>query len=216
MKKKYFVLIAAIHVLLVVTDLMVYKYSIGPDGLRYLSAANDFASFNFAGMDAAVHCNTAPGYPLFLAVIKLITWHKQVMIAIIQALVFCMALYYLLANLFAKGYFLYPMCIVAYALALCSPEIFQTNAMVLTESLCASALLVCCGSLVNGFQKKSGTVLFVLGACFLVLTKFEYIAALPLLLLPPILKKKYKPAVTTVFCLALALSLNAWKNYLVF
>src|SRR5258706_157712 len=216
MKKKYFVLIAVIHLLLVVTDLMIYKYGIGPDGLRYLSAANDFASFNFSGMDAAMHCNTAPGYPLFLAAIKLVTWNKQIMIAIIQSLAFCMALYYLLTNLFAKGYFSYAMCITAYALALFSPEIFQTNAMVLAESLCASALLLSCGALINGVQKKSSTVLFVIGVCFLVLTKFEYIFALPLLLLPPIAKKNYRPVVATVFFLGLALFLNAWKNYFLF
>src|SRR5829696_3051762 len=104
MKKKYFVIIAAIHLLLVVADLLVYDYHLGTDSLRYLAAANDFASFNFWGMDAAVHCNTAPGYPLFLAITKLITWHKPVMIAIIQSLVFCVVLYYLLTNLFAKGY----------------------------------------------------------------------------------------------------------------
>src|SRR5215510_12863605 len=125
MKKKYFVIIAAIHVLLVVTDLKIYHYGLGTDSIRYLAAANDFASFNFTGMDAAVHCNTAPGYPLFLTITKIFTWHTHVMIAIVQSLLFCWALYYLLANLFAKGYFSFAMCIAAYALALFSPEIFQ-------------------------------------------------------------------------------------------
>jgi hypothetical protein len=216
MKKKYFVMIAALHLLLVVTDLLVYDYHLGADSLRYLAAANDFASFNFIGMDAAVHCNTAPGYPIFLALTKLITWYKPVMIAIIQAIVFCMALYYLLANLFTAGYISYAMCIAAYALALFSPEIFQTNAMVLSESLCASALLLSCGCLINGFRKRYTTVWFVIGVCFLALTKFEYILALPLLFLPLILKKNYKPLLTAVFFLAVVFSLNTWKNYFLY
>ena len=216
MKKKYFVIITAAHLLLVSADLLIYDYGIGSDALRYLSAANDFASFNFSGMSPAMHCNTAPGYPLFLAATKLITWHKPLMIALIQSLLFCMALYYLLVTLFVKGYFSYPMCVVAYALALFSPEIFQTNAMLLTESLCASALLLSCGCLVSGLQKKYTTLLFVISVCFMVLTKFEYILALPLLLFPLISKKKYKPAVATVFFLMVALSLNGWKNYLLF
>jgi len=204
---------AVVHLLLVVTDLLLYNYPLGADSHRYLAAANDFASFNFSGMDAAVHCNTAPGYPIFLALTKIITWHKPIMIAIVQGLVFCLALYYLLSNLFAKGYFSSAMCIAAYALALFSPEIFQTNVMVLTESLCASALLLSCGCAVNGFQKKSTTILFVIGICFLVLTKFEYIIALPFLFFPLILKKKYKPLLAAIFFLAITLSLNTWKNY---
>src|SRR5690349_16367747 len=174
MKKKYFVLSVVFHLLLVVIDLLVYKYPLGADSVRYMAAANDFASFNFTGMNAAMHCNTAPGYPIFLALTKIITWYKPVLIALIQAVVFCLALYYLVANLFAKGYFSFSMCIAAYALALFSPDTFQTNAMVLTESLCASALLLSCGCLINGFQKRSTTVWFVVGVCFLVLTKFEY------------------------------------------
>lgn len=216
MKKKYFVLIAAVHLLLVVTDFLVYDYRPGTDSLRYMAAADDFASFNFGGMDAAVHCNTAPGYPVFLAITKIFTWHKPILIAIIQSLVFCVTLYFLLANLFAGGYFSYAMCIASYALALFSPEIFQSNAMILTESLCTSSLLLCCGCLVNGFQKKYSTVLFVIGVCFLVLSKFEYIIALPLLLFPFVLKRKFKPLLATMFFLGLALALNGWKNYFLF
>src|SRR5437868_6703078 len=155
MKKKYFVVIAMVHLLLVVTDLLLYNYQLGADSHRYLAAANDFASFNFSGMDAAVHCNTAPGYPIFLVLTEFISWHKPVMIAIVQGLVFCLTLYYLLHNLFAKGYLSYSMCVAAYALALFSPDIFQTNVVVLTESLCTSTLLLSCGCVVNGFQKKS-------------------------------------------------------------
>lgn len=216
MKKKYFVMIAVVHLLLVVTDLKIYHYGLGADSIRYLAAANDFASFNFTQMNAAVHCNTAPGYPAFLALIKIITWNKQFMIAVVQALFFCLALFYLLRNLFAKGYLSFSMCIVAYALALFSPEIFQTNAMVLTESLCASALLLSCGSLINGFQNKNATVLFVIGVCFMVLTKFEYIIALPLLFFPLILKRKFKPLFATIFFLTLTLLLNGWKNYFLY
>jgi hypothetical protein len=216
MKKKYFVVIAVVHLLLVVTDLLLYNYQLGADSHRYLAAANDFASFNFAGMDAAVHCNTAPGYPIFLALTKIITWHQPIMIAIVQGLVFCLALYYLLANLFAKGYLSYAMCLAAYALALFSPDMFQTNVMVLTESLCASALVLSCGCVVTGFQKKSTTILFVIGTCFLVLTKFEYIVALPFLFFPLILKRKYKPLFAAIFFLAVILSLNTWKNYFLY
>jgi hypothetical protein len=88
--------------------------------------------------------------------------------------------------------------------------------MVLTESLCASALLLCCGCLINGFQERRTTLWFVIGVCFFVLTKFEYIFGLPFLFFPLVLKRKYKPLLTTVFFLALVFSLNAWKNYSIY
>src|SRR5262249_5968304 len=142
--------------------------------------------------------------------------YKPILVAIVQSLVFCAALYYMLANLFAKGYFSFSMCVVAYALALFSPEIFQSNGMVLAESLCASSLLLAAGSIISGFQKKYTVVLFVTGICFLVLTKFEYIAVLPVIFFPLVVTKKYLPLLASVFLLALALSLNAWKNYFLF
>ncbi len=77
MKKKYFVIIASIHILLVISDMIIYDYQQISDSLRYLFVANEFASFNFLHFNPAMNCNTAPGYPIFLALAKPITQNNQ-------------------------------------------------------------------------------------------------------------------------------------------
>ncbi|MBA3706592.1 MAG: hypothetical protein H0W84_12050 [Bacteroidetes bacterium] len=216
MNKKYFYIIASLHLLLVISDMIIYDYQQISDALRYVLVANEFISLNFTNLDPTIHCITAPGYPLFLAILKPFTQHNKYIIALFQSALYIFALYFLLNSLYKKGYLNYSACIISFAIVLFSPEIFQTNESTLSETLCGSFILVICGCLVTGFDKRINQILFIFSTCFLILSKFEYFLFLPVILIPLINKKSYKLLSVTLLSVGVILSINGFKNLMIY
>jgi len=216
MKIKHLILISIAHVFLTVFDMIIYDYQQISDSLRYILASNEFASLNFSNLSASVHCNTAPGYPIFLLIIKFITQHNKFPIAMIQSALYCVSLYFLLHNLHAKKLLTSWQFTLSYILILFSPEIFQSNQITYSESLCGSLILLISGCLVSGFANQRAQILFVLSTTFLVLCKFEYLLILPIILIALSYNRRYKLLFSTVFLLTIALTLNGLKNYAIY
>lgn len=213
MQKKPFLIITLLHLLLVMAAIIAFSYEQTADAARYLWVANEFASLGNWTFDPAQNCNTAPGYPIFLAIIKPFTQHNKLLIALLQSLLYSSALYYLLYQLFQKKLFTYPLCVVSFALVLFSPELFHANGFTLTESFCASAILIIATTLLDKVSSRTSKTLFVVATCCLILTKFEYLAILPVFLLVLFFTKKYALIFTTTLSLTVLLLLNGAKNY---
>ncbi|HNW88831.1 MAG TPA: hypothetical protein PKN48_04160 [Bacteroidales bacterium] len=216
MKKKFFIIIAVIHLLLVVGNMAIYSDIFNQkndDSQRYVRVAKELASFNFSNADAYLSCCTAPGYPLFLAIFKVITRLNNYMVAISQALLYIIALYYLLLQLHKKGYLSYPLCVAAFFLVLVCPDVFESNGRTLSESFCGSMILLIVGSVINGFDKTSVKIIFVIAVSFLMLARFEYLVILPFLLLFLIYKKRYLFTAVTVLAVVIVVSANGYRNY---
>ncbi len=216
MKKKFFIIIAVIHLLLVVANIAIYSDIFNQkndDSQRYVRVANELASFNFSNADAYLNCCTAPGYPLFLSIFKVFTRLNNYMVAISQALLYIIALYYLLLQLYKKGYLSYPLCVAGFFMVLVCPELFESNGRTLSESFCGSMILLIIGSVINGFDRNSVKVIFIVAVCFLMLARFEYLMILPFLLLFLIYKKRYLFSAVTVLALILVVSANGYRNY---
>lgn len=210
--RKYLLVVSLLHISLVMSDIFIYDYQQLGDSPRYIQAANEFLTFNIS---PAVHCNTAPGYPLFLALIKLVTQHSKYLIAAIQAAFFCFALYFFLNSILKSGHISKSVFKLSYFLILVSPEVFQTNSWTLTESICSGLLLFVCGCLFTQWTRRT-TIIFSIGTALLVLTKFEYALTVILLLLFLILKKSYTPVIISVVVLSFALFLNGYKNLMLY
>ena len=68
MKKRYFIIICIIHLLLVISNMIIFGYNQNSDGdaQRYLFIANEFTSFRYFNPVANfATCVTPPGYPIF-------------------------------------------------------------------------------------------------------------------------------------------------------
>ena len=133
-----------------------------------------------------------------------------------QSLLYCISLYYLLFNLYKKGYMNYSLCIVSFLLVLFSPEIFQTNQGTATEPLCGSLIYIITGCLINGFKKNIIKVLFISATCLLTLTNFEYILILPIIIFSLLRCKQFKLILFTTLFLAFVFALNGMHNYITY
>ncbi len=219
MKKKFFILIAILHLIFVVVNITVYSDIFNQnndDSKRYLHVAKELVSFDYSNMMPYPNCGTAPGYPLFLALFKVVTRLNVYMVAIMQALLYALALYYLISNLYKKEYLSYPLCVLSFFLVLICPEIFEFNGRTLSESFAGSMILLIFGSMIGGLDKQWPRVIFLISLSFLVLTRFEYLAIVPFLLLFLIIRKKYLFSVVSVMIIVLLLSANGYKNYRIF
>ena len=219
MKKKFFILIAVLHLILVVVNITVYSDIFNQkndDSIRYLHVASELASFDYSNMQAYPNCCTAPGYPLFLAIFKVITRLNNYLVAITQALLYVFALFYLINNLHKKGYLSYPLSVLCFFMVLVCPEIYESNGRTLSETFCGSMLLLIIGSFSAGLENISSKILFVVAFCFLSLARFEYIVMAPFFFLFMIIKKKYFLSGISVLALLILLSANGYKNYRIY
>lgn len=196
--------------------MLIFNYQQTSDSPRYLFIADEFASLNFSNLDPLMNSNTAPGYPLFLAIIKLITQHNKFGIAIIQSILYCIALFVLVNEFYKKNIINYSFAILGFMLVLFSPEIIQSNEWTMRESLCGSSILIIFACFVNGFNDRSARILFVLSSSFLVLSRFEYLIFIPFLYFLLLRIKQFKLLISGFFILMILLLLNGYKNYLVF
>ncbi len=208
---KLFLIIGSFHITLVMAFMVIFDYQQISDSIRYIAVANEFASFKFQ-FSPSINCNTAPGYPLFLAIIKPFTWDNMFLIAVIQSILFIVSFWYFLFQIKLRYEFTDFAIIFLTIFVLFNPEIIHLNGSTLTESLTATLILFVSGSLVNFFRKKYDNFIFVLCFSFLVLTKMEYV--LLLLVLIPFLFfiKKNKTILITLVTLFSLLFLNGLKN----
>jgi hypothetical protein len=190
-----------------------YHYTQMYDAARYISVANQFASFNFTDTSSLDNCYSPPGYPLFLAVIKPLTQNNIYLVAIVQTAIYCASVYYLISYLYKKEMLSYPLSVAAFAAVLFCPDIFQYNAYTLTESLCGSMLLLATGLLLNGLRRKSSQVLFITVVILLTITRFEYLAIVLLFFFVLLRMKRAKLFFTSAAFFAAALLWNGYRNY---
>ncbi len=210
MRFKYIIL-GTIHIVLVIAFMIVYDYQQVSDSIRYLAVSDEFASFKFC-FSPRVNCNTAPGYPLFLALIKPLTWQNMYLIAMFQSILFILSFRYFL-NAMQSKYQISKIAILVLSLfVLLNPEIIHLNGPTLTESLAASLILLICGSLVNQLKNKYDKPILVICIALLVLTKMEYVLILPFLILYLYFMKERKIILLTLSVLLVLLTLNGFKN----
>ncbi len=210
MKFKYWIL-ATIHIILVVSFMIIFDYQQISDSIRYLAVADEFASFNFH-FSAGMNCNTAPGYPIFLALIKPLTRHNMFLIAVFQSLLFILSFRYFVNAIQSKYQISKIAIFLLSVFVLLNPEIVHSNGSTLTEGLAASLILLMCGSLVNNLKHKFDKLVIVICINFLVLTKMEYIFILSILIPFLYFMKEHKIIIVTLFVLFGLLTLNGIKN----
>ncbi|MCU0417987.1 MAG: hypothetical protein MUE33_12465 [Cytophagaceae bacterium] len=207
--------IAILHIVLVFSFLYIFDYKQENDAWRYKMVADEFASFTFH-FSPEMHCNTAPGYPLFLAILKPITRHNIYMIALMQALLFLYSFKYFIHSV-AKRYSVSKKAIgLLVCMVLLHPEIIHLNGYTLTESLAASMLLLLYGAIFNEVRNPKGIILIVLSTLILVFTKMEYLAFL--LILVPFLfwLKMHKTLIITIAALVILFTVNGLRNQLIY
>lgn len=210
MKFKYIVL-ATIHIILVIAFMIVYDYQQITDSTIYLAVADEIASFKFH-FSAELNWNIAPGYPLFLALIKPLTWHNMYLIAIFQSILFILSFRYFVNAIQSKYQISKRAILILCVFVLLNPEIIHFNGSTLTESLAASLILLICGGLINKLGNKYDKPILVLSIAFLVLTKMQYLLILPILMLYLYFIKERKMIVLTLSVVFGLLSLNGFKN----
>lgn len=208
---KLFLIIGSLHITLVMAFMVIFDYQQISDSLRYIAVANEFASFKFQ-FSTGLHCNTAPGYPIFLALIKPLTWHNMFLIAVIQSIVFIVSFWYFLFQIKLRYKLSNSAIFVLNVFVLLNPEIIHLNGSTLAESLGASLMLFVCGSLTNFFRKQYDNFIFVLCFSFLVLTKMEYMLLVFVLIPFLLFIKKHKIILITSVSLLGLLFLNGFKN----
>jgi len=211
MNKKILAFLIILHIILVVTFMLIFDYQQTSDAPRYIGVANEFASLNFK-FSPNLNCNTAPGYPLFLALIKIFTGHNMYIIAIIQSLLFIFSINYFIQQL--KKRFKIPnnILLIFFMLMLISPEFINVNGATLTESFAATLMILTCGSLIDSLKNKYDKSILIISFTFLVLTKMEYILILFAIIPYLFLIKKRKPVILLLITLSSALFLNGLKN----
>lgn len=214
MKKYKIILIGSIHIILVIIFIIIFNFEHGGDTSRYIQVANEFASFNFS-FSASANCNTAPGYPFFLAILKPLTSHNKYLIAIVQALIFIFTLSYFFRFFFKKDslknttkYFI----VLTFALITISPEVIFMNESAHTESLCASLLLLIFGSLASSFKSKRDKFILIITVPLLIVTKFEYIFIYFIVFVFLLKRNEKKVLINCTALLVLLLGLNGLKN----
>lgn len=207
--------IICIHLILVIFNMIVYSYEQTGDSQRYIIAARELTSFTF-NFDPTVNCYTAPGYPLFLALTSIITQYNKFGIAIIQSLLFCSAIFYLLTELNKKGIVSQSLINISCFLVLLCPEIFESNGWTLSESFCGSMVLFIVGSIIDGSKHKYSQLTLLISTSFLIITKFEYILILPILLISLSYFKNKKTLFILIFCVSSILGVNGLKNYFIY
>ncbi len=210
MKYKY-IFLAITHIILVIAFMIVFDYQQISDSTRYLAVADEFASFKFH-FSAGMNCNTAPGYPLFLALIKPITWHNMYLIAMYQSILFILSFRYFVNAIQLKYQISKIAILILSVFVLLNPEVVHLNGSTLTESLAASLMLLIFGGLANNLENKYDKPILVICVAFLVLTKMEYILFLPILILYLYVIKERKIIVLTLSVLFGLLTLNGFKN----
>ena len=210
MKFKYLGL-ATFHIILVIAFMIIFDYKQEGDSPRYLAVANEFASLKFH-FSPELNCNTAPGYPIFLALIKIFTQNNMFLIAVFQSIFFIVSFWYFLNSIRFKYGICNTNALLLSVFVLLNPEIIHLNGPTMTESLAATLILFICGSLVNDLRKKNDKFIFVISFSFLVLTKMEYLLLLPVVIPFLYFMKQHKIIIVTLVALVGLLTLNGIKN----
>lgn len=202
----------AIHITLVLLFIQIFEYRPVFDSLRYLHVAHEFSQLRFSDADPAMHCNTAPGYPLFLMVLSPITRHSTYAIALFQALLFVIALRSLVNALVRSGVIDQGHALGCMLIPLFIPDIIHVNGWVLTESLTTSLLLILMAGTLCRPASPTARSAWVLAGTMLVLTKFEYLIVVIIAAGYLAFQGRRTPLVTLGAVLLTTLVLNAWRN----
>jgi hypothetical protein len=204
--------VGAIHITLVLLFLQIFEYRPVFDSLRYLHVADEFRQLRFSDADPAMHCNTAPGYPLFLAVLSPITGHNTYAIAFLQAMLFVIGLRSLVNALVRTGVIDHGRAIWYMLIPLLIPDIIHVNGWVLTESLTTSLLLILMAGTLFKPASPAAQVGWILAGTMLVLTKFEYLIVVFIAAGYLAFKGRRTPLISLGAILLAVLVLNAWRN----
>ena len=127
----FFILVSIVHLVTVYIKANLYGYIPSPDSYRYLHVAGEFTGD--LATSAAYNCNTAPGYPLFLALLRLIHASTITGVGLAQSLLFCLSLYHLTISLLRSGHFGVGHATLASAVVLFTPDIISTNGTLLSD-----------------------------------------------------------------------------------
>ncbi|WMJ72010.1 hypothetical protein RCC89_02315 [Cytophagaceae bacterium ABcell3] len=210
MKNTY--LITAFHLFLVILFMVVFNYQQTSDAIRYIAISNEFLALE---LTPEFNCNTAPGYPLFLAIIKVITGHNKYVVAIIQSIIFVFSTLYFINSVKNKYNLSDNAAFFLLAFFMVFPEFIHANGSTFTESICASLLLLIGGAIVN-FKKKTDHLILIIAPISLALVKFEYLYVVIILLCIFLYEKKFKTLSLSVILLGICLTMNGLKNKHVF
>jgi hypothetical protein len=202
----------AMHIALVLLFIHIFEYRPVFDSLRYLHVADEFRQLRFSHADPAMHCNTAPGYPLFLAVLSPITSHGTYAIAFFQALLFVIGLRSLVNALVRTRVIDQGLARWCMVIPLFIPDIIHVNGWVLTESLTTSLLLILMAGTLCRPAYTAAQVGWAIAGTMLVLTKFEYLIVVFMAAGYLAFQGRRTPLVTLVAVLLAALAVNAWRN----
>ncbi len=203
---------SAVHIALVLLFLQLFEYRPVFDSLRYLHVADEFSQLRFTDADPAMHCNTAPGYPLFLAVLSPITRYNTYAIAIFQALLFVLGLRSLVNALVRTGVIDHGRALWCMLIPLFIPDIIHVNGWVLTESLTTSLLLILMAGTLCRPASTSAQAGWVLAGSLLVLTKFEYLIVVLIAAAYLTFKGRWASLASLAAVLLAAQVLNAWRS----
>lgn len=205
-------LLAGIHILLVLAFIFIFKYEQIADSIRYMKVADEFLTFTF-NFSAKYNCNSAPGYPLFLALIKLFTNHNKYLIGLCQSFLFALSGIYFIKNLNLKKSLSSFSSICFAAGIFLSPDFIHINGTTLTESFAASCIVFIFGVFLKEKINKLDTIILVIASLFLVFAKMEYIPVLIGIIIPfLIIKKDYKSPLIIVVLSIFFLFINGLKN----
>lgn len=216
MNLKHLPIFIFLHLTLVLFFIWVFDYEQIGDSLRYIDVSNEFFSFHWP-LSAEKNCNTAPGYPLFLALLKPFTAHNKFLIASFQALIFVIALYYFLKRFFPEKENNQKNILYTFFFIVICPEIIHLNGNSLSESLCASLLLFIFGAMSRKISRRTDKWILFVSLPLLILSKFEYFFIYFIVLLYLFKHpsgKKFTLQITGIIVILLAI--NGLKNYKIY
>ena len=211
-RKILFPLLAGLHVALVLAFIFVFNYEQIADSVRYIKVADEFLTLDFK-FSTKYNCNSAPGYPFFLALINFFTSHNKYLIGLVQGIIFALSSLYFIKNL-TKRINISVFSILCFAgLIFLSPEFIHINGTTLSESLVASCLIFLFGALINEDKTKKEYVIITISSVFMVFAKMEYIPVLVAIIIPYLIYKiEYKTPVVIIGLTGILLFLNGVKN----
>jgi hypothetical protein len=215
----FFSLILFLHLFLVIFNSYIFNYFPTNDSCEYLKRANEFCQFNF--FSPITNYQFAPGYSLFLCLIKPVTSNNHYLIGLIQSVFFVFAINSVVQTLIryhtipAKGYY------ISVCALLLNPIIWIINGQVLSESLASSLLLFSTSYFMKAQDdlKIKSLIHVSIITGLLVITRFEYIVV-PLVMTIFIafkigIKRYYKVPIILAFSVFL-LVINGYRNEYIF
>jgi hypothetical protein len=192
--------------------MIIYDYAPTGDSLRFLNVATEYGSFDLDALDPLMNCHTAPGYPLLLLLIRSIAGHSSFLIAIAQSLLFAASLWLLLLTLRERAVLKDQHIPWAFGIALFSPEIFVFNSFTLSESFTATLVVTVVAACLRPAPSLVTTLLLLISATWLFLTRFEYLFILPAILYVLLKDRRWMSAGSLVVVVLFCFHLNALKN----